>query len=97
MTRREPTIPIEDVERRARDVLGDKLTRIEFKSRKGRSERVTLHVPGGTLAFTHASYADPDAVRKAVLQFLDDCMATANETVRRMLDSKDAAEKGDGT
>lgn len=89
---KQPTIPAEDIECRVREVLGDKLKRIEFKARKGRSERITLHVPGGTLEFTHASAADPDAVRKAVLQFIDDCLTTANETVRKMLDSDGGAD-----
>lgn len=88
MKRREPTIPIADVERRAREMLGEALERVECKPRKRRSERITLHLKNVTLTFTHASYQDPDAVRKAVLAFLEDCQNTAQETARKLLDSE---------
>lgn len=77
----------DEIERLAREVWGDKFKRAEFKPRKRRSERIVLHVTGGTLTFTHDSYADPDAVRKAVIQFFADCRNTANETVRKLLES----------
>lgn len=88
---REPAISAAEVEARVREVLGDKLERIEFKSRKGRSERITWHLAGGSFTFTSRS-TDPDAVRKCVLQFLDDCMATANEVVRKIVDAERVGE-----
>jgi hypothetical protein len=88
--KREPTIPKEDVERRAREVIGDKLVRVEFRARMRRSERIILHLEGkATLSLSNDSYRDPDAVRRFALQLFSEMEETAAQTASDLL--KDAA------
>lgn len=70
---KEPTIDLEDIGDRAEEVIGDKLVKITQRDRVRRSEKITIHFADKcTLSFTHNSYRDPDAVRRAVLKWLDD-------------------------
>lgn len=81
----EHKIPEAEIEQRAREVCGEALKRVDFRARRNRSERITIHLKNGSLTFTHESRADPDAVRRAVLVFFEDARAVANETVKKLL------------
>jgi hypothetical protein len=108
--KKQPTITLEALEARAREVFGDELVRVQVRPRVGRSELVTLcygHVPpelrplqrgrfkGKDYAHTIAISkdrpgGDPDASRKSMFKFLDDCEATARMTAKQVLDENTA-------